>query len=181
MFHIFGFYKFKRLSGLKRLQNTFQHKLLKNHIRGTIIFSKEDFNTTNELVKIIADSSLLASQRFLNCGKNNLPDSKYWNIYPGEHYRLLNALVETLNAKKIVEIGTFTGMGTLALKEGFGDVFVTTYDIIKWDKVYSHFGLPSHLDKMDFNESLIQVIGDLSDYKFFENPIMNIPQHLKKS
>ena len=46
MFHIFGFYKFKRLSGLKRLQNTFQHKLLKNHIRGTIIFSKEGINGT---------------------------------------------------------------------------------------------------------------------------------------
>ena len=46
MFHIFGFYKFKRLSGLKRLQNIFQHKLLKNHIRGTIIFSKEGINGT---------------------------------------------------------------------------------------------------------------------------------------
>ena len=46
MFHIFGFYKFKRLSGLKKLKKTFQEKLIKNHIRGTIIFSKEGINGT---------------------------------------------------------------------------------------------------------------------------------------
>ena len=46
MFHIFGFYKFKRLSGLKSLKKTFQEKLIKNHVRGTIIFSKEGMNGT---------------------------------------------------------------------------------------------------------------------------------------
>ena len=46
MFHIFGFYKFKRLSGLKNLKKTFQKKLLNNHVRGTIIFSKEGINGT---------------------------------------------------------------------------------------------------------------------------------------
>ena len=46
MFHIFGFYKFKRLSGLKKLKKTFQEKLIKNHLRGTIIFSKEGINGT---------------------------------------------------------------------------------------------------------------------------------------
>ena len=44
MFHIFGFYKFKKLPGLKRLKKTFQEKLIKNHVRGTIIFSKEGIN-----------------------------------------------------------------------------------------------------------------------------------------
>ena len=46
MFDIFGFYKFKRLSGLKKLKKTFQKKLIKNHLRGTIIFSKEGINGT---------------------------------------------------------------------------------------------------------------------------------------
>ena len=46
MFHIFGFYKFKKLSGLKKLKKTFQEKLIKNHLRGTIIFSKEGINGT---------------------------------------------------------------------------------------------------------------------------------------
>ena len=46
MFYIFGFYKFRRLSGLKKLKKTFQEKLIKNHVRGTIIFSKEGINGT---------------------------------------------------------------------------------------------------------------------------------------
>ena len=58
MFHIFGFYKFKKISGLKRLKLTFQHKLKKNYIRGTIIFSKEGINGTisgkkNNIRKIV--------------------------------------------------------------------------------------------------------------------------------
>jgi len=46
MFHIFGFYKFKKLSSLKKLKNAFQEILIKNHVRGTIIFSKEGINGT---------------------------------------------------------------------------------------------------------------------------------------
>ena len=46
MFHIFGFYKFKKLSGLIKIKRVFQKKLIKNEIRGTIIFSKEGINGT---------------------------------------------------------------------------------------------------------------------------------------
>ena len=46
MFHIFGFYKFKKLSSLKKLRKAFQKKLIKNNVRGTIIFSKEGINGT---------------------------------------------------------------------------------------------------------------------------------------
>ncbi len=135
------------------------------HFLPSIIYSKDDFQTTPELVQLLADSSKLASQRILSCGKNNLPDSKFLNVFPGEHYRLLNSIVETFDAKKIVEIGTFTGMGTLSLKEGFKDVVITTYDIIKWDQL----NFTSHFESKDFDESLNQVIGDLSDDKFFES------------
>ena len=46
MFYIFGFYKFKKLSGLKKLRKSFQEKLVKNCVRGTIIFSNEGINGT---------------------------------------------------------------------------------------------------------------------------------------
>ena len=46
MFYIFGFYKFKKLSSLKSLKKAFQEKLIKNHVRGTIIFSTEGINGT---------------------------------------------------------------------------------------------------------------------------------------
>ena len=46
MFHIFGFYKFKQLSGLKKTKKIFENKLKKYRLRGTIIFSKEGINGT---------------------------------------------------------------------------------------------------------------------------------------
>ena len=46
MFHILGFYKFKRLSGLSRLKKSFQYMFLKYDVRGSIIFSKEGINGT---------------------------------------------------------------------------------------------------------------------------------------
>ena len=46
MFHVFGFYKFKRLTGLKKIKKSFQEILINNRVRGTIIFSKEGINGT---------------------------------------------------------------------------------------------------------------------------------------
>ena len=46
MFYILGFYKFKKISGLKKLKIVFKKKLIKNQVRGTIIFSKEGINGT---------------------------------------------------------------------------------------------------------------------------------------
>ncbi len=46
MFHIFGFYKFKQLKGLKNLKKIFEDKLKIHNLRGTIIFSKEGINGT---------------------------------------------------------------------------------------------------------------------------------------
>ena len=57
------------------------------------------------MIEIVADSAKLASKSILNCGKKNLSDSRYLNVFPGEHYRFINSLVKTVNAKKIVEIG----------------------------------------------------------------------------
>ena len=56
MFYIFGFYKFKRLSSLKRLKKTFEENLKKLHVRGTIIFSKEGINGTISGKKIMFNS-----------------------------------------------------------------------------------------------------------------------------
>jgi len=46
MFYIFGFYKFKKLSGLNKLKKIFTKKMINNSVRGTIIFSKEGINGT---------------------------------------------------------------------------------------------------------------------------------------
>ena len=46
MFYIYGFYKFIRIYKISSLKKTFQIKLKKNNLRGTIIFSKEGVNGT---------------------------------------------------------------------------------------------------------------------------------------
>ncbi len=58
MFDIVGFYKFKKIYNIKKLKETFQKILLKNNVKGTIIFSTEGINGTiagkkSDILKII--------------------------------------------------------------------------------------------------------------------------------
>jgi|TARA_B100000959_G_scaffold270647_1_gene317800 predicted O-methyltransferase YrrM len=161
----------KKLLGIKKARKLYgflaKSVLRDNQIRHyepSIIYSKEGVTTTPKLIELVADSAKIASNLELSCGKEDLPDSHFLNVFPGEHYRLLNAIVQVSGAKKIVEIGTYTGMGSLALKAGFNDVNVTTFDIFEWNKL----GLPSHFDKSDFSDNLKQIIGDLSETSVFE-------------
>ena len=101
----------------------------------TYAYSQED-QTTNEFLVSIAMKSI--SRAFLNeidtssCDRK-APDYQYFNIYPGEHYRLLKALCEILAPNKIVEIGTFTGMGTLAIHQGTKEgAEIITVDVSDW-------------------------------------------------
>jgi len=138
------------------------------HCEPSLIYSKEDANPSNFLINIMADAIKLAANTELICGKKGLPDSQFLNVFPGEHYRLLNALIKVSESKNVVEIGTFTGMGTLALQYGIDDITVVTYDIIDWDKLSQ----PSHFDKSDFESGRIsQIIGDLSEDAIFEKNI----------
>ena len=46
MFYIFGFYKFKKLKGLKKTKVILQKKIIRHKVRGTIILSQEGINGT---------------------------------------------------------------------------------------------------------------------------------------
>ena len=46
MFNVFSFYKFKKITNLKKIKNNLQHEVLNNNVRGTIIISKEGINGT---------------------------------------------------------------------------------------------------------------------------------------
>jgi predicted O-methyltransferase YrrM len=139
-----------------------------NHYEPSLIYSKEDVKPSIFLINMIVDAIKIAANMELNCGKKGLPDSQFLNIFPGEHYRLLNAIVRVSGSKNVVEIGTATGMGTLALQDGIDGINVVTYDIIDWDKL----AVPSHFDKTDFDGGRIsQIIGDLSDDLVFEQNV----------
>ena len=85
-------------------------------------------------------------------------------IWPGQHYRLLAALVKTAKPAKIVEIGTFSGVSALAMKAFMPAASeLVTIDIIPWNQVEE-----TALKETDFTDVRFrQVIGDLSEKNFF--------------
>lgn len=82
------------------------------------------------------------------------------HLWPGEHYRLLAALVQELQPRNVLEIGTFTGLSALAMLCYLpADSQLTTFDIIPWDKISGTYLRPS-----DFlSGKLTQIICDLKD------------------
>ena len=87
MFNIFGFYKFKRLSGLKKLKKTFQEKFNKSNVRGTIIFSKEGINGTisgkeNDVKQII--KSLKNICKIKKFDSENISKSNFQPFHKGK-------------------------------------------------------------------------------------------------
>lgn len=90
----------------------------------------------------------------------------YPDVWPGEHYKLLAALVMTQKPGRVIEIGTFQGLSALAIKGSLpqgGEVI--TVDIVPWNEVKD-----SALRASDFEDGrLRQVIGDLSDHAFFSS------------
>ena len=135
------------------------------HFKPSLIYSQEDLHPSDFLIDLISSAIKIAWERKLVCGKDNLPDSDLLNIYPGEHYRLLSAVVKLMQPSHVVEIGTWTGLGTLALASGLESVRVSTFDVVDWDKIT----VPSHFVKTDFeSKNINQIIGNLSDDRIFE-------------
>lgn len=94
------------------------------------------------------------------------PKQRSWvNQWPGEHYRWLAALAEELQPRTIVEIGTFAGMGLLALKSGAPrTASLISYDIVDWREIPGRL-----LVEADFDDRTEQRLGDLSEPAYFRS------------
>lgn len=86
--------------------------------------------------------------------------TRYAEVWPGEHYKLLAGLVKTLKARNIIEIGTATGLSALTLMlELPAEGRLTTFDVIPWQNYHGVV-----LESGDFADGrLHQVIDDLQD------------------
>ncbi len=91
-------------------------------------------------------------------------DALLVTIWPGEHYQLLPAIVQELSAKTVVEVGTYLGQGTLALK--LAAERVITFDVIPWNEFSDTI-----LNEEDFADGIEQRIGDLSDRDYFDSQL----------
>src|SRR2546430_14515717 len=85
-------------------------------------------------------------------------------IWPGEHYRLLAALVKLLQPKRIVEVGTFRGLSALALKKFLpSSGTIVTVDVVPWNSWSDTCLRPEDFE----GDRLRQQVGDLSDAAVF--------------
>ena len=87
MFLVFGFYKFKRISSLKKMKTFFEKEILKNKIRGTIIFSTEGINGTIAGKKnnvLFIESLLKRKIKINNFDSKSLSFSKFQPFHRGK-------------------------------------------------------------------------------------------------
>ena len=107
------------------------------HKELSIISSMDDDSAkpTQRLIDLaIGTLSRIASTQLTIFDGRPSTEPKWFDTWPGEHYRLLTAMIETLKASTIIEIGTFTGMGTLALLQALpADGRLVTFDLLPWN------------------------------------------------
>lgn len=118
-------------------------------------------NVANEAIKTAQEIRMDNLIKRIN-GRFTYPDPSLW---PGEHYRLLGAIVKNLNPKVVIEIGTERGIGTLALKEYLAEgSSLTTFDIFKWDTISNTVITNEDIE----TGAIVQHLEDLSKPEVFK-------------
>lgn len=138
-------------------------------VRPSVISSAVDLlpRPTPELIRLALEASSAADTIDLAevAGRCRPQEAQWVRLWPGEHYRLLAGLVRSVQPTTVVEIGTFQGLGSLALLDQLpANAQVVTFDVIPWEEI-EH----SALKPSDFEDGrLHQELGDLSDPQVFE-------------
>jgi len=145
-------------------------KVLRNkiirHAEPSLIFSPDNINANDFLINLTLEAIALAWSEPIAIPNEKLDDAIFYNIFPGEHYRLLRAIAKILNPSVALEVGTYTGMGSVALMQGQQEGQLYTFDIFPWNS------FQTHLTKEDFDKKkVVQIISDLSNANEFEKYI----------
>lgn len=161
-------YKFLRKTRLDfRSLNYELRKVKSRHIELSAVYSDAYIQgkPTDRLFQIFSELILKAGNQSYELFKKrkNIPDYVY--AFPGEHYPVLQALVGILDAKNIIEIGTFTGLSSISFFHVLNvDRRLTTVDIIPWDEISK-----TALQKQDFEDyNFTQVISNFQSYSEIE-------------
>src|SRR5258708_21930916 len=95
-----------------------------------------------------------------------MTERPHWpTIWPGEHESLLSGLIQVLEPKVVIEIGTATGYSALAMKKFIkAKTKIFSFDIVPWREFPKCI-----LTENDFVDgTLEQIIADLTDKTVFE-------------
>ncbi len=137
------------------------------HVKRTYVTSPDDRPgaPTREMILLALDAARQSLDTDLSEIGARIPSGPRWtDLWPGEHYRLLAAFVRLLQPKAVVEVGTFTGLSSLALKQLLpAGSTVHSFDLIPWREIPGTI-----LRESDFQDGrLVQILGDLADPAFF--------------
>jgi len=135
-------------------------QLAARHADYSIIASADDDcgKPNNRLFDLAADAIRISRDLTLDIfASRTSTETKWFDVWPGEHYRLLAAFVRLLNPKTVIEIGTASGMGTLALSQEMKGGTVYTFDLIPWQDFSGTW-----LAKADFEKRVVQKVDDVS-------------------
>lgn len=128
------------------------------HFEPSLICSADDTSGPNQyLLDLILPSIEIGWRERITDIDLIKSDGKFFNVFPGEHYRLLKAITKILDPKIAIEIGTYTGMGTVAISQGLSKGCLYTFDIFPWNSMESHL----NADLVD-GKRIIQHVADLS-------------------
>ena len=112
------------------------------------------------LIALLRDVVPLAAAEDLGAISARITSGPRWtDAWPGEHYRLLAALVKLLGARRIVEVGTYQGLGALTLRKNLPvDGTLHTFDVVAWRDVPGGI-----LGDDDFADGrMVQVVDDVT-------------------
>lgn len=133
--------------------------------RPSAITSVEDDPSTQNFpsLSLVLDALQDAATLRLEVDGADEQESTYFNAFPGDHYRLIAALVRQIRPKHIIEIGTYTGMATrILLDHAPLETCTLTYDLLPWNS------FRSHLRPEDFRSGRVeQRLIDLSETTSF--------------
>ncbi|MGA3068467.1 MAG: methyltransferase [Tepidisphaeraceae bacterium] len=117
---------------------TYPTNFTMRHAQRSLLISMEDdlAKATPELI----DLAIRGVSEARNVDLTDISDRivsgiRFPDVWPGEHYKLLAGFVKVMQPKTVIEIGTFTGLGTLCLLKYLpqGSRLVT-FDLIAWNQ-----------------------------------------------
>lgn len=157
----------RRLPPMESLRRALRRGLIPppatvRHSEYSMLFSADDDVGPSERLLELALEAVQAARKIdLSAVSARVADGpRFPDVWPGEHYRLLAGLVEVLQPRLVVEIGTAIGLSALTLAERLPEGGrVVTFDVIPWRGVQGAVLRPD-----DFTTGkLVQHVANLAD------------------
>ncbi len=140
------------------------------HYEYSLVCSADDdlARPSKRLTELFVAAARLCPQISLGPTAASVAAPSYYDVWPGEHYRLLAALMQLIKPTRVLEIGTYQGLSALTcanhLTQREPQPLILTNDIVDWRKIPGQL-----LTEQDFVAHPIrQILGDLSDPRCFE-------------